>query len=492
MIDNYDILIVGAGPAGLSVASELSQKYKVLVIDKKERAGYYHRSWFCPDIYVNDKPELQPFLYPGIHRFILRTFEDKDDLTPPNIFIHPAQMKYWYIAGEQMLEFFDQKIRSAPTQSQTSYNSTYLSHQISQEGVELCYEQIENGQSKQHTVRAKLLVNAAGYGSPISAEYQTYSPDIMWWSVYCPEVRHPKNIADIHKDMQPRDYLLWAQFSDPQLSDEAATDEGRLIFEYEMLSQNPFEADTAPHSTPMIFYLTDDRKEKEMMKNKYEWLLKNNDYVKSYFGSAELVKENWGWYPSGGIDQMVARNRCAFIGDSAVWTTACGWGASFILRYYKKYAGKLDVLLQENRLDEESLKSINDFNEAYDFQLLMDQLMIRFLVAADPKSMNGFIKTFNDVPFLLCEKLFTLTLEPNEFGPLLKAMMKNIGLITIMKVLRPRDYDLFIKVSLDFIEEFTKEEIKDLLHFIQDEMGDASNLLKDLPGILLKLAKKLL
>ncbi len=489
---DYDIIVVGAGPSGLSVASELSQKYKVLVIDKKERAGYFHRSWFCPDIYVNDKPELKPFLYPGINRFILRTFEDNDNKESPEIFTHQAEMKYWYIAGEQLLEFFDEKIRHAPTQSKTSYNSTYLGHQVNDEIVELSYEQIENGASQRHTVRAKLLINAGGYNSPISRKYQTYNEDVMWWSVYCPEVRHPKNIAEIHEDMQPRDYLLWAQFSDPQLSDDAATDEGRLIFEYEMLSQNPFVKDTAPHSTPMIFYITDDRKSKEMMKNKYEWLMENNDYIKNLFGSSELVKENWGWYPSGGVDQMVAKNRCAFIGDSAVWTTACGWGASFILRYYKTYATKLDVLIQENRLDENSLKSITDFDKSFDFQLLMDQLMIRFLAASDPISMNGFLKTFNDVPFILCEKLFTLTLKPNEFGPLFKAMMDNIGLKRILQVLRPRDYDLFIKVCFDFIEEFSKEQIKELIHFIDGEFDKLKGHIKDLPVRLFKLTKTIL
>lgn len=32
----YDVVIVGAGPAGLAIASEVSKKLRVLVIDSKK------------------------------------------------------------------------------------------------------------------------------------------------------------------------------------------------------------------------------------------------------------------------------------------------------------------------------------------------------------------------------------------------------------------------------------------------------------------------
>mgnify|MGYP006300762217 CR=1 FL=1 len=37
-METHDVIIIGAGPAGLSLASELSPKLKVLVLDKKRDA----------------------------------------------------------------------------------------------------------------------------------------------------------------------------------------------------------------------------------------------------------------------------------------------------------------------------------------------------------------------------------------------------------------------------------------------------------------------
>jgi hypothetical protein len=464
MIYDYDIIILGAGPAGLAVASELSSKYKVLVVDKKPSAPYMHRSWFCPNLFVEDKPELKPFLYPGIKRFILRTF-DGGDLTDPEIFIHDAQLEYSYICGEQLLAYFDTKINSNEG-SKTIYNAAYESHFINQDGVVFTYhspDEIKTSEVKLCTVNAKLLINAAGHRSPIQHHWEE---EPMWWSVYCPEVSHPFDIAEINHDMKPRDYLLWAQFSEENIDSEASCDEGRLIFEYEMLSQNPYIEDVHPRSTPMIFYIKDEKVSYEYMKNKYESLLSKNSYVRDRFSSATVEKMNWGWYPSTGLDQKRALDRLSFIGDAGCWTSACGWGASFILKHYKVYAEKLSHLLDKNDLSADGLAEIMNFSKPYQFQILMDQLMIRFLAACPPKTMNGFIRTFNQIPFLYCEKLFTLTLEADEFGPLLKAMLKEIGLKPLIKALRSRDIPLLLKVLIDYIQILSKEECRELINVL--------------------------
>ena len=50
----YDVVIVGAGPAGLAIASEVSKKLRVLVIDSKKQIAKTSRSWFIPKFMCDD------------------------------------------------------------------------------------------------------------------------------------------------------------------------------------------------------------------------------------------------------------------------------------------------------------------------------------------------------------------------------------------------------------------------------------------------------
>ncbi len=42
--DRFDVIIVGAGPAGLAIGSELSDNFRVLVVDRKNKASKSQRS----------------------------------------------------------------------------------------------------------------------------------------------------------------------------------------------------------------------------------------------------------------------------------------------------------------------------------------------------------------------------------------------------------------------------------------------------------------
>lgn len=43
-MDSYDVIIIGAGPAGLLLSKELSKKYSVLVLEKN-KVGDTNKNW---------------------------------------------------------------------------------------------------------------------------------------------------------------------------------------------------------------------------------------------------------------------------------------------------------------------------------------------------------------------------------------------------------------------------------------------------------------
>ncbi|MGR3220966.1 MAG: NAD(P)-binding protein [Candidatus Anammoxibacter sp.] len=113
MKTDYDIVIIGSGPMGLSVGSELSKEFKVLIIEKRSKPGCEaeqslsgpkneviinkqtrtSKSWFVPLDSVSDNQDLmdkyigydeknhylqgKSLAYGGVRRFLGKTFSGK-------------------------------------------------------------------------------------------------------------------------------------------------------------------------------------------------------------------------------------------------------------------------------------------------------------------------------------------------------------------------------------------------------------------------------
>ena len=211
----FDAIIVGGGPAGLAIASELSAHHKVLVLEKGE-AGTTDRFWFVPPDVLDEK--TAPFAYGGVTRFLTRTYSMQGDDLAWRARLFGPNTAYPYIRDRELLTHWVGVVRD--NGSRIEDRCAYVSHTVDAAGVDVA--------SSRGKFRGRLLIDCSGYDSPIVRRCGFDRSDFYWWSVYGAVGKHPRGIGS----MQVGDYMMWQTFAD---TDPGSLSDGKPVFEYEIL-----------------------------------------------------------------------------------------------------------------------------------------------------------------------------------------------------------------------------------------------------------------
>src|SRR6185369_8454684 len=295
--------------------------------------------------------------------------------------------------------------------------------------------------------RGRLLIDASGYNSPIVKKYKIDRDAYYWWSVAGSINEHPNGL----NGMNVGDYMMWQTFKNTNADVDASMASGRPIFSYEILNEN--------RSFSFAFYLRPERVPREVMEKEYMTLLRDEPATAN-FHEVVIKEPKFGWYPAGALSQQIAEDNVVFIGDAGCWTTPCGWGMTFILRNYSEFAGKMSVLLDENRLDKASLLSVPHYKVHEKYEVLLDTIVTHFLSRASASQLDRFINLFNKIPKILCEKVFTLTISREEVHVMLQAMLDEFQLSELVRILPSADYLLV----LDEVKYFAEDAVLDDMH----------------------------
>lgn len=419
----YDVIIVGGGPAGLSVGSELSKALKVLVIEK-DVIGKTTKSWFDPKDIVEKNPDILPYTYGGVQRFLTNTCSG----TP---FDWQARLfdRYPYIKEKEILLYWKDVILK--NGSVILEECPYEDHAVKKDRVIV--------ETLQGRFECKLLIDASGSDSLVLKRYEIQNKNYYWWSVYGAIGKHPGGV----KNMKVGDYMLWQTFADTMADEDASLRRGRPVFEYEILDPNT--------SFSLILYLRKDRMPLEHMEEAFEQIIRKEASTSS-FHEIEVQEYKWGWYPSGGLTQRVARDRVDFIGDAGCWTTPCGWGMGFILNNYKQYAKSLVTLVKKDQLDEESLYTLVEMQTYDKSQIVLNQLITHFLSNASAKQLDKFIDLFREIDPRICERIFTLKVDVEELRTVMGIVRKHFTLEELARIIPREDYKNLIQLAgLSFI-----------------------------------------
>ena len=470
MQTDYDVIIVGGGPTGLSVGSELSKKVKVLVVDRKvapvggppEHLGPMNnflinrptettKTWFVPKDSFFDNKDLLPCRHPyGVVRYLAKTFSgrnrDTDDFDiewfakqypGPDIF-----ESYPYVSEGKVMPYWRELITNSPTGSEVKYGRFYRDHTVEKEKVTVCFLKTlpDKPHARLRSYTCRLLLDCSGVDSGILQDYEIEPNKSYYWSVFGALVRHPEGQIDPDphgtKRLRIGDYMLWQTFADTNIDKNDSVRRGRPIFEYEVLDERV--------SFPLILYLRPQKVDKEYMKAEFLDILHNHPETKE-FHDVEIEEFKYGWYPSGGITLAACRDRVDFIGDAGSWTTHCGWGMGFILKNYKPYARALLPLILKDRLDKKSLESVLKLKSYQKTQFLLNKLATYFLANASAPQFDKFIELFHTIDPIICEKVFTLTVAPHEIITALRAGARVFTLREVLGIVPRREYWSFIK-----------------------------------------------
>lgn len=439
--DAYDVVIIGGGPAGLSIGSELSAGCRVLVLEKGV-AGSTDRFWFVPPEVLDETTRL--FSYGGVTRFLTRTYSMNGDDLAWKAKLYDS---YPYIKDRELLTHWVGVIRG--NGSQVCDNCLYLDHETDDTGVTVT--------SSSGTFRARLLIDASGYNSSIIKKYSIDQSEFYWWSVYGAVGEHPDGIGE----MQVGDYMMWQTFRD---ADPGSLADGKPVFEYEILDEN--------NSYSLILYLRKELVDLETMKAEYNRIISSEETTKE-FHNLKVSSYRYGWYPSGALSQQIAEDRVAFAGDSGCWTTPCGWGMTFILNNYRHFAKVVLACLANDTLDKESLLGASLYRAHDKYEIMMNVIATHFLANASTEELDRFINLFRIIDPVICEKVFTLKLSQAELAEILPVVFKEFSLVELCRIIPAVGVkNLLLEVGY-CVEDLLLDSISDL--FNPDSTADSDD-----------------
>lgn len=385
---HFDIVVSGAGIAGLLIASELSSKKKVLVIETKTEADTT-KFWLTLKSCLDNNVELAGFVD---NCFGYMDFSD----AYRNCFRLTGSYVLW--EPDDLIDYLKKKILS--NNGQIKFDQKFCGYKAKQNAIEVYVNE--------HCYTAKLFVDCMGYNSPL-----VLAKDMVQFKGF---------------------YLLYGakmklkEMMDPICLSNVILDKRPKYFEAFPTSKGDVFA--------TIIYPTTNLTDTKGLAADFKFLVTKSVYAK-HFEPDKILSRIWGVVPVGNIRRK-ALDRVFFFGESAQSNPAAtGTCLTRLLFNYKKVAVFLDSKIEENELTEEALSEsptiLNTFNRKLHLYTFRDILswnsdrfskFINMIDRIDHQLLNKFIFGELTISDIVTRKHMLALFRPRNYffvGPLIRS-----------------------------------------------------------------------
>jgi flavin-dependent dehydrogenase len=391
MNSNYDVIVAGAGIAGLLLASELSKSYKVLVLESSDKLNT-QKFWVTTEVCVHQNRHLEASVD---CRFTQMDFTDAYRQT--------FQMTGSYVLWDthKLMNTLRQEIIS--NDSDVKFSNRFCGYRYDNDSIMVF--------ANQHSYRSKLLCDCMGYQSPLVLS---------------------KDLASIKGY-----YTLYGRKL------RMAQPTGPVALSNVVLNAKPRYLEIFPtasgHVNAVLIQPSESVSSYESLVNEFDFLVNSSSYSK-HFDLTKPSSTLKGIIPVGQMKKR-ALDRIFVFGESAQTTPAAtGTGLTRLLLGYQNTADYLSKLITSNKLTEKTLAGcppiIDDFVRKVQLNIFDNILrcnsdgfseFIHMLDSIDNHTVNQFV--FGDLrkQDVLNKRNITELLHPTNrklIWPIVKSLLQ--------------------------------------------------------------------
>lgn len=408
---------MGGGPAGLALASELSKKHSLLLIEKN-KIGITHKTWTTEEKIINNA---------GLEEAISIKFD--------KCFLETTDKEQWYIYDKfvsldenKVLQCFINKIKvnggkllERCTLNKTDRTSSHITLETSHGDF-----------------RSRLLIDCTGIESPLAAQH-----NVIDRRYYCPvygEILTSKQ-TDLIK-LEDSYVLIAPKFK------------GRPLILYETFPVSKRDNTIVMYTFQYLLHKDDPHD----LKNKH--LINKQEYeIKNHTGKLITTKEVYGIIPLGST-KKTAVDRIFFFGDTDGPVTAFGF--SMIMSTFKNCARHISDCLEGDTLDEKHLNISHSWKEKLnrDFQNLFSTILIH----ATSQQTDYLLKRIQGLKNKAFIDFIFLRLSPEEIAIIVRHILNTATFQPLLGLIPKREcMYLLEKIGEVFLDGTAIEMKKNLI-----------------------------